>query len=202
MLYLNTITPQTLELLIKLQSLSEFSSLRLVGGTALALQIGHRVSNDIDLFGEIEVDDGFIYQRLKNIGNLVHVKKSQNINIIALNGIKVDIVNYPYPWLCNAIVDNPIRMADMPDIAAMKLSAITGRGSKKDFIDLFFLLNYYSLPQMLEFYKQKYSEGSEFLVLRSLVYYNDAEDDELPVMIQPVYWDIIKETIKQEVKKI
>jgi predicted nucleotidyltransferase len=202
MLHFNTVHTQTLELLIKLQSINEFSNLRLVGGTALALQIGHRISIDIDLFGQLNVDDIFFYQNLKEIGSMVHLKKSQNINIFTINNIKVDIVNYPYQWLCEAIKSKLITMADKPDIAAMKLAAITGRGTKKDFIDLYFLLQYFTLSEMLTFYKQKYPDGSEFLVLRSLSYFSDADENELPNMLEPLDWQHVKKTLKNEIIKI
>lgn len=202
MLHFNTIYPQTLELLKKLQSVAELNNLRLVGGTALALQIGHRISVDIDLFGQLEVDEVFFYQLLKDIGPMVHLKKSPNINIFTINNIKVDIVNYPYPWIEKPLIVNAITLADKPDIAAMKLSAITGRGTKKDFIDLYFLLKHFTLAEMFAFYKQKYPEGSEFLVLRSLSYFSDADENEPPLMIEPINWNQVKKAIKNEVKRI
>lgn len=202
MLHFNTIGPQTLELLKKLQSVTEFNNLRLVGGTALALQIGHRISIDIDLFGQLNIDETFFYQHFREIGTVVHLKKSQNINIFTINNIKVDIVNYPYPWLECAIISNNITMAGKPDIAAMKLAAITGRGTKKDFIDLYFLLKYFTLAEMLTFYKQKYPDGSEFLVLRSLSYFIDADENEQPNMLEPIDWQHVKNTLQKEIIKI
>ncbi len=202
MLHFNTITPQTLELLVKIQQIGEFSKLRLVGGTSLAMQIGHRQSIDIDLFGELNCDEYVLNQNLNSVGEVVQLKKSKNINIYSINNIKVDIVNYPYQWINSAIHHSAIVLADKADIAAMKLSAISGRGSKKDFIDFYFLLNHYSLLEMLTFYKNKYSDGSEFMVLRSLTYFEDANDDEQPIMFYNVDWEEIKEKIRNEVKRI
>ncbi len=82
------------------------------------------------------------------------------------------------------------------DIAAMKLAAITGRGTKKDFIDLAFLLQEFSLQQMLDFYAQKYPDGAEFLVLKSLGYFADADIEPMPVMLRDWDWNQVKETIK------
>ena len=87
-------------------------------------------------------------------------------------------------------------MACLEDIAAMKVSAITGRGTKKDFIDLHFLLTRFDISQILTFYKQKYPEGSEFLVLKSLTYFEDAEKDETPLMLMPHSWSEIKSSIR------
>lgn len=201
MLYFETIDPPTLELLKALQTQPAFSKLRLVGGTSLALQIGHRKSIDIDLFGEITGDEYEVLNQVNAISTATIINKTKNINIFLINGIKVDIVNYSYPWLSPPILSNDIKLANTKDIAAMKLSAITGRGTKKDFIDLFFLLKEYSLKDMLSFYDNKYPDGSEFLVLKSLTYFNDAEEDESPIMLIQQNWETVKERIKAVVQQ-
>jgi hypothetical protein len=200
MLHFQTIDTSTLELLKKLQSQPAFEKLRLVGGTSLALQIGHRKSIDIDLFGEINADEFEVLSQINSIAQATIIKKTQNINIFLLNGIKVDIVNYPYQWLSPPVKINDLSLADKKDIAAMKLSAITGRGTRKDFIDLFFLLKQFSLKEMLGFYKKKYPDGSEFLVLKSLTYFIDADEDELPLMLIQYNWGAIKKHIQETVK--
>lgn len=202
MLHYNTITAETLELLTKLQAVPEFSELRLVGGTSLALQIGHRNSIDIDLFGKLLIDEIALNETLSNIGKLIQLKKSKNINIYSLNGIKLDIVNYPYEWLDQPIKTDTLTLANTKDIAAMKLAAITGRGTKKDFIDLYFLLNRFSLAEMLDFYARKYHDGSVFLVVKSLTYFDDAEQDEAPRMYKSINWEKIKSKIRNEINKL
>ena len=202
MLYFETIDAPTYELLKELQKQPALKKLRLVGGTALALQLGHRKSIDIDLFGEINADEFEVLNQVKSVSRATTIlKKTKNINVLLLNGIKVDIVNFPYPWLSQAINKSEIILAGIEDIAAMKLSAITGRGTRKDFIDLFFLLKHFSLEQMLNYYKQKYADGTEFLVIKSLTYFEDAEQDDYPVMLIPVNWERIKHHIAKKVKK-
>ncbi len=201
MLHLSTIDTSTLELLKQLLQVPEFKNLRLVGGTALALQTGHRTSVDIDLFGKMPTDYLELNIILNSIGKVSPLKKSPNIFIYLINEIKVALVNYPYPWIDNELKEDDLRLANKKDIAAMKLSAITGRGSKKDFIDLNFLLKEFSFKDMLQFYSQKYHDGSEFLVLKSLSYFEDAEKDEMPKMFEKVFWLEIKETIKQSVNE-
>lgn len=201
MLHYETINTQTLELLKQLQSIPEFSELRLVGGTSLALQAGHRKSVDIDLFGLLTADNITISKRLNNLGDYTILKQTENIHIFLINTIKVDIVNYPYKWIENPVVQDHIILADKKDIAALKLAAITGRGSKKDFIDIYFLLKEFSLHEMLKFYDKKYPDGSKFLVLKSLLYFNDAEMEVSPEMLTKVSWEEIKETIFTEVNK-
>lgn len=83
----------------------------------------------------------------------------------------------------------------------MKLSAITNRGTKKDFIDCYFLLQRFSLAEMIDFYRQKYSDSQLFTTLKSLTYFEDAENDPMPKMIQPVDWETVKSTICSKVSE-
>ncbi|MFZ2339459.1 MAG: nucleotidyl transferase AbiEii/AbiGii toxin family protein [Bacteroidales bacterium] len=195
MLHFETIDSRTLDLLVKLQRIPAFSELRLVGGTALALQIGHRKSVDLDFFGTITADEYELSKQLTETGQATILKKTENINIYVIDGIKTEIVNFHYKWLVNPLIESGLVLAGMEDIAAMKLAAITGRGTKKDFIDLYFLLKHFSLKQMLDFYLQKYPDGSEFNVLKSLSYFDDAEEDEIPVMLHPLKWGTVKKII-------
>lgn len=195
MLHTKSVTPRLLDLLKFLMSQETFSHYMLVGGTSLALQTGHRVSVDIDLFGKQELDELSFSTVLKGFGNTTIVHKTPNIIIYQIDGIKLDIVNYPYPWIREFQTVDNIRLASKEDIAAMKLAAITGRGSKKHFIDLFYLLKQYSLNEMLNFYEQKYPDGSRFMVLKSLTYFDDAEQEVTPKIFDPLDWSQIKTSI-------
>jgi predicted nucleotidyltransferase component of viral defense system len=190
-----------LELLKNLQKIDAFRNLRLVGGTALALQIGHRKSIDIDLFGKIFADEYTVSEELARLGEIKIIQKTQHISVFLINGIKTDLVNYHYPWLEEEKRSDGLILAGIKDIAAMKLAAITGRGTKKDFIDLYFLLKQYSLSEMLDFYSKKYSDGSTFMVLKSLSYFDDAEKDPMPLMISEANWKNIKETLIKHLRK-
>jgi len=134
---------------------------------------------------------------LKTIGEVVPLKNSKNIHSLLVNDIKVGIVNYKYEWLTNKITIDNIQLASIEDIAAMKLNAIIGRGSKKDFIDLFFILKEYSLATLMDFYTKKYNDGSNFLVLKSLTYFEDADMEEMPFMFNNIDWQTIKANIKK-----
>ena len=202
MLHLETIEPNTLELLRKLQSLPLFKHSRLVGGTALALQLGHRKSVDLDLFGTIEASPEDIQEVCREAGELEISKTSKNINIYWIDGIKVDCVNYPYKWLDDCRVLDGVRLASVNDIAAMKISAIINRGTKKDFIDLHFLLQKMSLNHILDLYDQKYPDGSRFIAIKSLTYFEDAEDDPMPFMFNDITWNDVKVSIITEVCKL
>ena len=198
MLHYNTIEKPTLELLKKLQQTPIFSDLRLVGGTSLALQIGHRISVDLDLFGNLNADEIAISSALSVYDHTTQLRKTQNIYVYLINGVKVDLVNYPYPWLNELVVKDNLKLAAIKDIAAMKLAAVTGRGSKKDFVDIYFLLKQMTLIDILEAYDQKYQDGSRFMALKSLIYFEDAEEEEMPLMMKPLTWQEVKETIRKE----
>ena len=191
MLHLSTVESTTLELLKKLQQLPVLCNTRLVGGTALALQLGHRKSVDLDFFGQINVDS----QALRTLGTLTILNDSNNIHIYVLNEVKIDIVNYTYPWLDDVVYKDGIRLASPRDIAAMKITAIEGRGTKKDFVDIYFLLKKYSLKNLLDFYSQKYPDSSSFMAMKSLAYFGDADFDVMPYMFSDITWDEIKEFI-------
>jgi len=192
MLQTKSVQPKLLELLICLMQEEEFKDFILVGGTSLALQIGHRISIDIDLFGACEIDELLFIETLEKYGKVNVLKKSKNILICSVDGIKVDFVNYKYPLIDNYTIIDNIRLASIKDIAAMKLNAIAGRGSKKDFIDLYFLLKFHTLEQIIGFYLQKYSDGSEFMVKKSLTYFEDADLEETPVLFEEMDWLEIK----------
>ncbi len=195
MLHFNAIDAKTLALLRTIQNVEIFKNLRLAGGTSLALQIGHRISVDLDLFGELNSDRIQIIEELKQIGQVQTLNFTDNIHVFLLDGIKIDIVNYPYPWLEQVMVSENLYLSGIKDIAAMKLAAISGRGTMKDFIDLYFLLKQFSLQQMISFYEEKYVDGSVFLVLKSLAYFDDADQDVIPKMLKKVNWVDIKTII-------
>lgn len=197
MLYYETVDLETLVLLQKLQDLPIFKEMRLVGGTSLALQIGHRKSIDIDLFGKLSVEYEELVDEIKTVGHVIQLNNSKNIHGFLINNIKVDIVNYEYHWLRDKITYDNIHLASIEDIAAMKLNAIIGRGSKKDFIDLYYILNNYTLSELMAFYDRKYLDGSRFLVLKSLVYFEDVETEVMPFMFNNISWQNVKAQISK-----
>ena len=200
MFHYKTVDLSTLELLKRLQSLDELKGLRLAGGTSLALQYGHRKSIDLDLFGKLEIGSDELIDVLKTVGEVKVIKDSKRIHTYTIDGVKTDIVEYNYPWIDDALVYDGLSLASDKDIAAMKLIAVSGRGTKKDFIDVFFLLKRMDLSAMVEQFEKKYNDGSVYLVLRSLVYFDDAEEDLDPVMFEQYNWESIKIFISNAVK--
>ena len=199
MLQYKTIYPATLQLLKELQSLDLLKECRLVGGTALALQLGHRRSVDLDIFGAVPESSDDIQDVLRENHKVTIVKESQNIHIYLIDDINVDIVNYKYDWIDTPVEEDGVCLAGVKDIAAMKIAAIIGRGTKKDFIDMYFLLRQYSLKEILDLYLQKYPDGSLFIALKSLSYFEDAESNPMPAMFEDVKWPEVKAYISESI---
>jgi len=199
MLHIETVHPDTLGLLKRIQSLPVLSGTRLVGGTALALQLGHRESIDLDFFGNWGECD--LQPDLESCGTVVRTGGANRLQFYEVDHVKVDFVTYQYPWLEEALCEDGIRLAQIKDIAAMKLAAVTNRGRKKDFVDVAFLLDLLSMDEMLDLYQKKYPDGLKLFVMRSLVYFDDAEDEPMPVMLKPLNWETAKERIRVAVRR-
>lgn len=202
MLQTNTVAAGTLELLRRIMSIPELGNYTLAGGTALALQIGHRISVDLDFFSNEPINKDEIFELLGQFGDIRLMHQSKSILIMSLNKVKVDFVHYKYEFISPIVIDNGIRLAGIPDIGAMKLAAITGRGTKRDFTDLYFLLQYFSLEELVAFYVKKYPDGSEFLLARSLTYFADADSESPPDLLVKIDWDVIKNIIRTESTKL
>jgi predicted nucleotidyltransferase component of viral defense system len=202
MLSLQTVYPDTLELLKTLAQAPVLSNMRLVGGTALALQYGHRRSVDLDFFGQTTESIDELSEALKEcVEDLTLLSASKTIRVYKIRDVKVDIVNYSYPWIDEAVEESGLQLASPKDIAAMKVNAVIGCGTKKDFIDIYFLLQHYSFEQLMQFYLEKYTDGSEYRALLSMTYFGDADPQPMPYMFFNVSWEKIQERILLEVEK-
>lgn len=174
----------------------------LSGGTGLSLQIGHRESEDLDFFSENSFSAQTIEQELVTLGPLSNTERSEGTLNTFLNRVKLQFLEYPYPLLENITNWNGILLSSVLDIACTKLQTISMRGSKKDFIDLFFILDRYSLDEIFLNLEKKYSQTNynQAHILKSLVYFSDADEQPMPRMHKQVSWDEIKQKILQSVK--
>ena len=137
MLQIKTVEPSTLALLKELMQIEELQEFSLVGGTALSLKYGHRISVDLDLFSENNFDNNFIKSVLKEKykSNFLLEGDIEKFGIFCyINDVKVDIIKHNYPLLANIETIEDIRMYSSNDICAMKINAILGRGKKKDLL--------------------------------------------------------------------
>ena len=177
----------------------------LAGGSGLALYLGHRVSVDFDFFTSQHFNQETLAAILSHYGQFT----TTSINPDTLLGIfeetKFSIFRYQYPLLFPTNDCQSIRVADRRDIAAMKIAALMDRGTKKDFIDLYFLAkDGITLADSLKLYDKKYGSlaSNAYSILKSFTYFVDAEESEMPMMLLPVTWEDIKEYFQSETKKL
>lgn len=200
MLQLTAVDPGTLALLKKLMAMPSLSGTNLVGGTALALQLGHRLSVDLDLFGEELPDRNRVISELEEEAK--PLSHQDYFYAFEIRDVKVDILRFPYPLIRPIIEEEGIRMASLEDIAAMKIIAVANRGSKKDFFDIAILLQHFSLPEMLSFHQEKTKTELPFYVLKSLCYFDDAESDFDPTVLVDLSWDKVKQVVEKAVEEV
>lgn len=202
MLYTQTVEPATLELLRELMSIPELEQFVLVGGTNLSLRLGHRRSIDIDLFSNKPFDIDTAKRAISShFPDAVKTDELKQTLWYILRGVKTDIVLHEYQYLEPVLDIDGIRLASIPDIISMKLGAVSGRGAKKDFWDVAELLNTYTIKDMLRFYKMKYTSDDVGFVVRSLVYFDDAEMQDDPISLRNITWAQVKKKIEQAVKE-
>jgi hypothetical protein len=176
----------------------------LVGGTALSLQIGHRKSIDLDLFTSEDFDPAALKSLLdSDFAHFQAMLERNNTLITTIDGVKVDFIRFKYGFAYPVLLENNFRLANINDIAPMKLDAITGRGKKKDFFDLYFLLQLFTLPQLLTLYQAKYQHTTLFHVIKSMNYFEEAEAEADPIVFdKKVTWAAVKKAIISEIRKL
>lgn len=177
----------------------------LAGGTACALQLGHRISVDLDFFSPSEFDVKEVAAKLEKAGEFKTEKESWGTVIGSLEGVKFSLFVYKHPVLFEYQKFFDVKILDLREIAAMKIDAIASRGIKRDFVDLYFICKSgISLRQILSFYEDKYKKLASNLIhiQKSLVYFLDAEIEEMPKMLKPCKWKEVKSFFENEVRKI
>jgi predicted nucleotidyltransferase component of viral defense system len=207
MLQTNSVSQALWHTLLELNKSNIFENYFLVGGTALSLQIGHRISEDIDLFTrqDINKDEIMDFMNKKFAWNY-QITNIQNIIFqVVINGIKVDFVKYDFPLIEEVNYEAGIKYLGLKDISAMKLLATANRGNHaKDFVDVFFLLKQMSLTEMFNYYKQKYSQTDVSVIKRSLIYFDDIPKNSwnsIKYLNEKPSVKIVKETIINSLKK-
>ncbi len=201
-LHYNTVTPLLKSILEKLMEAKEFNQFRLVGGTALSLYCGHRMSVDIDLFTEAEygtidfdgIDDYLVKQfTYVDFNKLpVGMGKSYFVGYDSQNAIKLDLY-YTEPFIDNVVEIDAIRMATIEEIIAMKIDVIQSTGRKKDYWDLHELKDQYNIKDMLAFHLKRYPyTHNEKQIINNFVDFKEANDDFDPVCLRDKYWEFIK----------
>lgn len=195
------IAAKTFNLIQELQALPELNGFHLVGGTALTLQLGHRNSIDIDLFHK----EGFPSNSLSEILEkyfTVRIDYSGTKTLLThVNNIKVDFITHAYNYVKPAVTEEGITFLSKEDIAAMKLNAISNSGQRlKDFIDVYYLLQYFSVNDMLGFFEIKYPHVNPLIPLKALNYFDDIDESiDPPKLLRPVTLKDIRHRINDAV---
>ncbi len=200
MLHLSTVEKETYQLLQQLFTIEAISKhFALAGGTSLALQIGHRTSIDLDLFSVEKFEPKELEIILASQSDLkfTYVGSNKRMLFCFINDIKCDFVHEPAKLILPFLKQDAISYFTIQDIAAMKMHTICGRGKKKDFFDIYALLELYSWKDMLRWFEQKYGGEQMYILWRSMNYFNDADEDPDLKGFKPYTksWEEIKKTI-------
>lgn len=188
----NAVSAELLTLLDRLMRAEPLNGFYLVGGTALALRYGHRISVDLDIFTHLPFDASKLAEFLAAECALTEVIVAENTVLGVMSGIKTDFIAHRYPLIAGVQLVEGVRLLATEDIAAMKLNAIANRGSKKDFWDLYELLQHFSRQELLSLYEKKYPQASVWNVEKSLSYFDDADAEPDPVDLRGLTWGQVK----------
>jgi len=199
----HAVSQELWDLLVAIMSDSVFADFFLVGGTALSLKLGHRQSDDIDLFCTGNFDATLVEKHLLKHFEIKRSYCELNRVSVFSGEVKIDILAHTCPLLGEIECIEGIRFASLKDIAAMKLNAISGRGLKKDFWDIATLLNIFTLQEMIGFFETKYAQSDTWHLLRSLSYFADAERDETPLInLGQTTWNQVKIAVLKAISKV
>lgn len=201
MLHKETVEPGTLDLIKLLMADEMLQDFFLVGGTALSLLIGHRMSIDIDLFTEREFDALKVKLHLEQAYKMTDGKNVGNAVLGFINDVKIDLITHKYPLIKPLQVLEGIRITSLEDIGAMKLNAIRNDGSRlKDFVDMYFLLEHQPFRILGKAFEQKYPNVNFQLAGNGLLYFDDI-DSSVPIILinGTLELGIIKQRLTQAV---
>jgi hypothetical protein len=197
------ISPETLQLIQQLQSLPALKDFFLVGGTALALQLGHRNSIDIDLFSRQDFTTEKIEGLLSDKFTYTTTLARKNTILAVVNNIKTDFIKHDHPLILPPITEEGITFLSKEDITAMKFHAIIQSGRRlKDFIDIYYLLQHFCMEKMIDFFTKKYSYSNPMIAMKAVNYFDDIdENSDPPNLLKPVTLSQVKKRIQEATLK-
>lgn len=204
MIYKNILNAKQLEVIRKIKNLPKESYL--AGGTALALQLGHRTSLDFDFYTKEDFNPEQLLGTFQNNFDEAKVESiSKGTLILEVDDISFSIFHYPYNMIKPFVNFEGIDLASIEDILAMKVIAISMRGKRRDFVDAFYLLKKFSLEEAIKITIKKYPSYQPMVILKGLIYFKDAEKDDISRKIEifdkNFSWEKAKAEIKEKVKK-
>lgn len=202
----NTVTPDMQEVMAAFARTELGSRFYLAGGTALALQLGHRRSVDLDYFSRTEDIPSLLEplrQSLQPCAPALADSAWGNLVFLA-QGVRIGFYGYGYDLVQPLVEIEAIKLASVADIALMKLDALLGRAGRKDFHDLYEICKRIPLRQLLDLAPQKYPDVRDFeaQVVKRLTYFKSAEQDEPPPLLEKVAWETVKTYFRQQAEDI
>lgn len=199
-MYPATLYPKTAQVLERISKEEFLNNFYLAGGTALALQLGHRKSIDLDFFTQEAFNPKELLDKLYDYKPTVLQETTGTLDVM-IDEVKFSFIEYRYPIVGEFTQFSDVDLASVIDIACMKLTAISSRGSRKDFIDLHFILNTQSLDKVFEKFEQKFKniKYSKTHILKSLTYFLDAESDPDVDYLVEASWEDVKASLTQQV---
>jgi Nucleotidyl transferase AbiEii toxin, Type IV TA system len=205
MLHLKTVEPRTFSILRQMMEMPELKDFSLVGGTALSLLYGHRISVDLDLFSNKPFENAVIIAAFEKKFGALFINRSTNPRFgifCFIDNTKVDIIRHPHPLIRPELSAENIRMFSAEDIIAMKVQAILGRAKKKDFWDVAELLLHFSIGDFIQFHKEKYNTQNLLITVpQAITYFLDAEESEDPISLKKQTWDSVQRFIQKKVSE-
>ena len=196
--------PGLLETLGGLHRASVLSGFYLAGGTGLALYLGHRRSVDLDFFSAEPFHEDALLQKVQALPRFSLIAKSKETLHGHVRETKISFLGYAYPVLFPLQEFGETSVADPRDIACMKISALAGRGTRRDFVDLYVAARRYGLKQLLALFRKKFAQANYSMmhVLKSLTYFEEAEKDPMPDMLVALSWEEVKQFFTQEAPRL
>ena len=201
MLHESAISPELLNLLRRFQPRIGEQGFALAGGTSLALRFGHRISTDLDWFTDQAFDPPALVEHLE-VGPESIIGMADGTLRLNLQDTKLEFLRHAYPRLADHEQIQDLVPWSVDDVTAMKLNAIANRGSKKVFFDLAALLGARTLPEILETYRSKSRPASMLMIVRSLVWFDDAEVEPDPISLTAATWESVKDRIRRAVREL
>ncbi len=200
---INRETKKTIDLLSDLRFIRSFY---LAGGTGCAVHIGHRISEDLDFFSQTEFSQFEIQNTLKAHGRFLVDYSDTRTLTGRFEQTKISFFHYEYPLLEETSDFLNLKISSLKDIGCMKIDAISSRGSRRDFVDLYYILKFFdvSLEEFFIFFQDKYGRENYNLVhiIKSLVYFKDADEDAYLKMMDQYSWQDVKDFFSQQVKSL
>lgn len=204
-MFYNILDKKRLEILPLFKSFKD--RFYLAGGTSLALQLGYRDSIDFDFFSEKDINTEELFEQIRDVfkgHELLKIREEINtLTILIDESVKVSFFTYKYKLIDKTISEENLTLASIGDVACMKLSAITGRASNKDYIDLYFILKLFSLSDLLDMSHRKHPQLDINLILKSLVYFEDVTQEKIIFKNNnDIDFEEVKKRLRSAVKKL